>query len=1604
MCALDLLVPAYRPTCVQKTTGGERNMPPMAGPNHMHDRLFSPSNGLDPIKSSILRESGMGWNSSQTGEGSSEQKPITSPLRIAKRDSPNLRPRVRPPPPGADLPRRTSSSYKHVRSNNLVSKSPFKSQIPTPTPSRPAAVPFPASPRRVSGEKRPRPSSMHDDAENENERPFALKRERKQSKTFQGLLQKEPVTRSPFRRTPSLEEDPLPPPPPPPRVLTDIPNVRSPDPQVEERALPGGVRMLASTSAKSNAASPARSSLVSRRMHGPRVNNPSKRERRKTVTFDERCDVLEFDRHEGESDAFESDEEQGFGQLEDNDDADPFFISSSAPEIEPEMDMHFDEAFHDDAHSYDLNGDLHGPPDSFEEPPKTVDSSYESIALLEDVHEPGLTLDPDSSITGLVDEMFNNVNPGTSNDPVATSTPPSTPPPNLPPDLETEDGIPLGRTHHRDRHHQYKSDHPLPSPPAHEINLLQSQQRRPLPEIDGSHQEYPFSAHLSQFPEPPSTPPRRPSPAQEKSSEGPLGRSTHMERVRLARAEEDRREEYVNRLPASPSPMKTPAKWDHNGDLREGLIPKFNLPSGTPSSSRSVPMQGADPFAVPSLTDEPLPADVNNSVDDALDPNNLSIGHSEVSLNMLDSDLGLAYEDGDSKVSHLDVTKSEMSFGHNNVGELIKDEVLFDASTPDISTPPPPSMLRHRLSSPTLSPSLLDRVASPVGRGSPYQSALQQRAMSPLSRGASPAHVLSNRSSTSSLNSPGSSAGGRTALRPRILRDEVRRRMRGPRPSGSPAMPKASQSEDVESPAADALGTDVSLDNSSHGQHSTPDDQSMGDQSLTDSIISRDDISAADSEGRQSSRDKDRMSVMTDLSAFSVEMATIQTAQRLDVRQSPPQRRDEDVRSQEESRPGPSTAREFGLRVPSAQSTFGLKFDFGSKFGLGGLGIDVGSTSSKGSTSTLKPTSVKMEASSLATRSSRESTTSVRVGDVDVNVDMKSALDRLLDDVGSSGGIGADRVDDSMTTNTTCEDDSQTDISVPTSPPTVKESARPMARAATDSAVFDRAGSLPGSRTASTGSTAPPVPPKDAIRSREELILEKRREARRKEQQMFEGDDSPRPDRYLNVGLGRPSRRRSMSTGDADVLRDNARRRAAAVREGSGTSTLNVQCPEDPLTDSIEQELRKMDKGKKYFVREREEIVYASADVDRVSHMAGPGDVNAGKAWRTVRRPSDMNEYSKQIKEYRTQEKGKAYGKVFVKVLGVKNIHLPLPEQPTAMTCTLNNGIHYVTTPDCKLAQDCRIEQEFELIEHSKLEFTLTIQIRQDPHVKALFKSIFPAAPPLAPVLPSPPPIVQQSSSRDKKRSPPLPPPSQPTPQPQPIQRLNENLARYLKSDGTLARAFISFKDVAPRCDTRIFETSYPLIGQRLELGNKHSTVQVGDIVLQIFRLPPLPGVPQDQLPQSLDECHRGLRYINWHKITYFEGILTQNGGDCSSWRRRQFRVIGGHLVAFNDITKKATATIDLKRAVAIEDDQDTRNGPHSPQSDFDMLGGVERSFRLKFPGDEEIVFFADTDDEKSRWLEVLRALVGHIPPHPLWAELLWQRQEELSKNMNARA
>ncbi len=56
----------------------------------------------------------------------------------------------------------------------------------------------------------------------------------------------------------------------------------------------------------------------------------------------------------------------------------------------------------------------------------------------------------------------------------------------------------------------------------------------------------------------------------------------------------------------------------------------------------------------------------------------------------------------------------------------------------------------------------------------------------------------------------------------------------------------------------------------------------------------------------------------------------------------------------------------------------------------------------------------------------------------------------------------------------------------------------------------------------------------DNIRSREQAILEKRREARPQKEEME--TFSPRHREQKHLGVGHPSRRRSMSMGDAEVL------------------------------------------------------------------------------------------------------------------------------------------------------------------------------------------------------------------------------------------------------------------------------------------------------------------------------------------------------------------------------------------------------------------------------------------------------------------------------------
>ena len=166
----------------------------------------------------------------------------------------------------------------------------------------------------------------------------------------------------------------------------------------------------------------------------------------------------------------------------------------------------------------------------------------------------------------------------------------------------------------------------------------------------------------------------------------------------------------------------------------------------------------------------------------------------------------------------------------------------------------------------------------------------------------------------------------------------------------------------------------------------------------------------------------------------------------------------------------------------------------------------------------------------------------------------------------------------------------------------------------------------------------------EAIRRREELIKAKKREARRREAaSMGDSSDESGDERGTRSDVGRPNRRHSKSTSEELVARRSpAVRRREIMSEGGLLDILPIDDEEDPLADSIDRELQRLGgsakvvsvdgfKGnrkthlsplpQKYHVRERSETIYASADA---SHVAEAGETDNTKAWRPVKRPSDM--------------------------------------------------------------------------------------------------------------------------------------------------------------------------------------------------------------------------------------------------------------------------------------------------------------------------------------------------------------------------------------------
>ncbi|PWN21935.1 hypothetical protein BCV69DRAFT_242159, partial [Microstroma glucosiphilum] len=402
-----------------------------------------------------------------------------------------------------------------------------------------------------------------------------------------------------------------------------------------------------------------------------------------------------------------------------------------------------------------------------------------------------------------------------------------------------------------------------------------------------------------------------------------------------------------------------------------------------------------------------------------------------------------------------------------------------------------------------------------------------------------------------------------------------------------------------------------------------------------------------------------------------------------------------------------------------------------------------------------------------------------------------------------------------------------------------------------------------------------------------------------------------------------------------------------------------------------------------------------------------------------------INEYAEEMRAYRASENPKkAAGKVFVSVESFQPANLGVPfVATTRFFSILDNGLHVVKTGMSTLRPGqgsvSSIKQEFELIQHKNLEFSLTLYVQRDAHLiqaaKSRQVSAAVATPPASPTKKSFMSRLLRSPKKQASRADAAEKPAEPS------------LMSFLNQEGALGKVNIVFEKVASKCLGKALTLELPVYGvadppsalSRNSVDSRSGSnlsrnvnSSRGTLKITLFYLPPMPSVPKQMLPQNMQECIKGMQYAKWHHGgERLSGTLTQQGGDCSTWRRRPVKAQSSYLVCYNEITKRPTVKIDLSKAEKIEEAWDpyssdpvrkngastkTRSGAvihkYNVTEESDESCNVPRSFRITFADGERISFFADTDEEKVQWIEAMAEMI-HTPrpPNPMWAQVAFE-------------
>lgn len=292
--------------------------------------------------------------------------------------------------------------------------------------------------------------------------------------------------------------------------------------------------------------------------------------------------------------------------------------------------------------------------------------------------------------------------------------------------------------------------------------------------------------------------------------------------------------------------------------------------------------------------------------------------------------------------------------------------------------------------------------------------------------------------------------------------------------------------------------------------------------------------------------------------------------------------------------------------------------------------------------------------------------------------------------------------------------------------------------------------------------------------------------------------------------------------------------------------------------------------------------------------------------------------------EMATGESGER-GRLFVKVMGVKDLELPIPrskshlalpqshflilaDERTWFSLTLDNGVHCVTTAWLELARNAPIGQEFELVVPNDLEFQLTLNVKLDKPAPIKLN---------APVAtqqmsrPKPSTFSRVFASPKKRKELETRHREEEARLAQQQQQQRDALARQRNAvptayellspltadDGSFARSYVCLKEHENRCFGRPYVADVACFNEwateeagfansvKSKRGNtavvRRAPYKIGKLELQLLFVPRPKNSTDDDMPKSMNSCIREMKAAEERLSRSWEGPLSQQGGDC---------------------------------------------------------------------------------------------------------------------------